>query len=141
MTGIFKLVALRCLVLTAAFSLLLVSRALDGWARYGILRWLLVFGGLLAMEVCAWNLHFDSVSTEIKPPYPVVFAALATLLPALVIGGGFFSSPFLVRPECRRRDHGRDYGRGGRNDVSGCQTPSAAGISREHEDRLLFDAD
>jgi hypothetical protein len=95
MTNIFMLVGLRWLVLTAAFSLLLISHALDGWARYAALRWLLVIGGLSVLEIASWNLHYYSVATEIKPPYHIVFAVLATLLPALVIGGGFFSSRLL----------------------------------------------
>jgi hypothetical protein len=96
MTNVFMLVGLRWLVLTAAFSLLLISHALDGWARYVALRWLLVIGGLSALETASWNLHYYSVVTELTLPYHMVFAVLATLLPALVIGGVFSSRLLFV---------------------------------------------
>lgn len=75
----------------AGFALLLVEGALEAWARWGAIRFLIVFLGTAVLEICTVALH-DRISNRFTPPnWAAALNVLALVLPGIVIvGGGFF---------------------------------------------------
>jgi hypothetical protein len=92
MLNVFLLLIVRWFVLTGAFIALLRSGELNAWASWGCLRVSMVIAGLLALEICSFGIHHNSLATSIKPQAQTVFAILALLLPVCVIASGFFAS-------------------------------------------------
>ncbi len=92
MTSVWMLVALRWLVLTAAFSVLLATHRLSSWFSSGFLLGALVIVGLIVFEIASGQLAYNAVSTRLPASWHLPFYLLSALLPACVIAGGFLPS-------------------------------------------------
>jgi len=95
MTKVLMVLAVRWVVMTAAFIALLASGRLSGWAPWAFLRVALVLGGVFALEVSSFFLHSVFADERVLPRYRIIFAVLATALPLCVMAGGFLSLRWL----------------------------------------------
>jgi hypothetical protein len=95
MTGVFKVLALRWLVMTAAFVVLLAGGRLTGWAPWAIPRVALALGGVCVLEVSGFFVHSVFADESVQSKYRTIFAVLATTLPLCVMAGAYFSRRWL----------------------------------------------
>jgi hypothetical protein len=95
MTRVFTMLAVRWLVMTAAFIALLAGGRLIGWAPWTILRVALALGGVLVLELSGISIHSVYADENVLSKYRTIFAVLATLLPLCVMAGGYFAQRWL----------------------------------------------
>lgn len=95
MTRVFTMLAVRWVVMTAAFVALLAGGRLIGWAPWTILRVALALGGVLVLEFSGFFLHSVFADENVQSKYRAIFAVLATALPLCVMAGGYFSQRWL----------------------------------------------
>jgi hypothetical protein len=91
MTKVFAVLAVRWMVMTAAFIVLLASGRLSVWAPWAFLRVVLVLGGVFALEFSSFFLHSVFADEQVLPRYRTIFAVLGTVLPLCAMAGGFLS--------------------------------------------------
>src|SRR6185369_3930298 len=89
MTRVAMVLAVRWVVMTAAFIALLASGRLNGWAPGTFLRVVLTLGGVFALELSSFGLHSVFADEQVLSRYRMLFAVLATALPLCVMAGGF----------------------------------------------------
>ena len=92
MTGVFTLLAWRWVVMTAAFVALLATGRLIGWAPWGVMRVVLVLGGVFVLEASGFFIHCVFADENVIAKYRTIFAVLATALPVWVMLAGYFGS-------------------------------------------------
>lgn len=90
--GIFLLSILRGAALIAGLLILVGAGKMDGLVASRGWQTVIVVGGVLVMELVSCGMHFCSIDNETSKPFLTVFAVLATLLPALVMGAGFVAA-------------------------------------------------
>ena len=95
MTSVFTILAVRWLVMTAAFIALLACGCLIGWAPWTIMRVTLALGGVFVLEFSGIFLHSVFADENVQSKYRTIFAVLATALPLCVMAGGYFSRRWL----------------------------------------------
>jgi hypothetical protein len=91
--GIFLLSVVRGVVLMGALLVVAGMGRMDAWIPSRGMQTALVVGGVLLVEAVTCGMQTLALDGDVPRPFPLLFAAVGTLLPAFLAVAGFLAEP------------------------------------------------